>query len=155
MASMRRQSRERYYDECGAQCPPAKATSKRTEKSKIYYGFNVFPGSRRPIPLAATKPESAAMLARIMAGTETPKNKTIAGHLANWAAALAIAGITRARQKVVVATVKLILDVAGAPQSNTIRAEQVRSVFTKWDAEKRRWSAQTKAHYLKSLNQLL
>lgn len=95
------------------------------------------------------------MLARIMAGTETPKTKTLAGHLANWAATLALAGITQARQREVVAKVKRILDAAGVLQSKTISAEQARSVFTRWDAEKRRWSAQTKAHYLKSLNQFL
>jgi len=155
MASMRRQSRERYYDEFGVRCHPSKATSKRKETSKIYYGFNVFPGSRRPIPLAATKAESAAMLARLMAGTEAPKTKTLASHLTNWAAALALAGITQARQREVVAKVKRILDAAGVLQSKTISAEQARSVFTRWDAEKRRWSAQTKAHYLKALNQFL
>ena len=131
------------------------ATTKQTEKSKIYYAFGAIPGSRRPIPLAATKAESVAMLARIIAGTEAIKIKTLSSHLSNWAAALKLAGITRARQNEVVAKVRRILDAANVLQSKTITAEQARAVFTLWDSKKRRWSAQTKAHYLKALNQFL
>lgn len=131
------------------------ATTKRIEKSKIYYAFGAIPGSRRPIPLATTKAESVAMLARIIAGTEAIKIKTLSSHLSNWAAALKLAGITRARQNEVVAKVRRILEAAGVTASKTISAEQARAVFTKWDSEKRRWSAQTKAHYLKALNQFL
>jgi len=131
------------------------ATTKRIETSKIYYAFGAIPGSRRPIPLCKTKAESTAMLARILAGTETVKVKTLSNHLANWAAALKLAGITQARQREVVAKVRRILEAAAVMQSKTITAEQARGVFTLWDAQKRRWSAQTKAHYLKALNQFL
>ena len=131
------------------------ATTKKVEKSSIYYAFGAIPGSRKPIPLCKTKAESTAMLARIVAGTETVKVKTLAGHLSNWAAALKLAGITQARQREVVAKVRRILEAANVTASKTITAEQARGVFTLWDSEKRRWSAQTKAHYLKALNQFL
>ena len=90
------------------------------------------------------------MLARIIAGTEAIKIKTLSSHLGNWAAALKLAGITRARQNEVVAKVRRILEAAGVTASKTITAEQARGVFTLWDATKKRWSAQTKAHYLKA-----
>lgn len=155
MPSIRKQSRERYYDEHGVQCQRAQARTKKTEKSQIYYAFGAIPGSRKPIPLAKTRSESVAMLARILAGVEILKTKTLAGHLTNWAAALKLAGITQARQNEVVAKVRRILEAAGTLQSRTISAEQARAVFTRWDTEKKRWSAQTKAHYLKALNQFL
>lgn len=157
MASMRRQNRVRYYDTHGAQCHPLKATTKRTEKSKIYYAFGAIPGSRRPIPLATTHAESAGMLARIMAGTTPPAAGAapLATHMESWAASLKLAGLTLKRQSEVVGKVKRILIAAGVLHGTSISAEQTRAVFTRWNDEKRRWSAQTKAHYLKALNQFL
>lgn len=158
MAHIRKTKRVRWLDSSGQRCPPnTPGATKHTETSRIYYAFGVVPHSRRPIPLARTLAESRAKLSKILKGlASADRPRTLAQRLDDWRQTLALSGITRARQQDLLYKVSSILAAAGILQATELPAETVRAVFARWtDGSRRRWSVQTRAHYLKALNQFL
>lgn len=148
----------RWLDSSGQRCRPnTPGATKHTETSRLYYAFGVISHSRRPIPLARTLAESRTKLSKILKGlASADRPRTLAQRLDDWRQTLALAGITRARQMDLIYKVSAILAAANVLQATELPAEAVRAVFSRWtDGSRRRWSVQTRSHYLKALNQFL
>lgn len=161
MAGIRKIKRTRYYDSSGRRCQPTTPGAiKKLEVSSIYYAFNVFPYSRRPIPLARTLAQSKLKLARIRKGLVEEAEaarlpRPLAKHFADWQQTLNLSGITPAQQKNLAQKVSSLLKAANALHAIELPAEAVRSVFARWEATRKRWAPQTRVHTLKALNQFL
>lgn len=157
MVMIRKVRRVRYHDTSGRRCSPtAPGSIKSTEVSRLYYAFGAIPHSRRPIPLAHTMAASKIKLAKILQGLVSPdKPKPMRKRLEEWKQTLALAGISAARQQDLAYKVSAILTAADRMHATELPSEAVRAVFVGWDASRRRWSVQTRTHYLKALNQFL